>query len=201
MSVLRKRVSIKRVHEWSLLLLIEASLHLLDIHMKRIGVFLRKTNTLVLGQRSYVSLMDSLIQSCPTLIRTPHYYGKFALFIGKIKKALIYSKFNPFNTDTFYGPLRVCINGFSLQCIWSPNLLILYLFFFFSRRCVRASRNAFSGIFPWCEFKCYIRLVFVFLLFTMLLKNGPEPYAKKCIFPLALRFVLKDNYLRELYGS
>ena len=52
--------------EWS----IEASLHLLDIHMKRIGVFLRKTNTLVLGQRSYVSLMDSLIQSSPVL-RTP----------------------------------------------------------------------------------------------------------------------------------
>ena len=49
--------------EWS----IEASLHLLDIHMKRIGVFLRKTNTLVLGQRSYVSLMDSLIQSSPAL--------------------------------------------------------------------------------------------------------------------------------------
>ena len=34
----------------------------------------------------------------------------------------------------------------------------------------------------------------------MLVKNGPEPYAKKCIFSLAFRFVLKDNYLRELYG-
>ena len=48
--------------------------------------------------------------------------------MGKIKKSLIYFKFNPFNTDTFYAPLRVCINGFRLQCIWRPNLLILYLF-------------------------------------------------------------------------
>ena len=172
------------VHEWSLPLLIEASLHLLDIHMKRIGVFLRKTNTLVLGQRSYVSLMDSLIQSS-SAFRTPHCYGQFVLSMGKIKKSLIecfhsrgqhlckfigtkesvcirkefnshrtglghqhgrrfivlghqyghrdvmwkhsiYFKFNPFNTNTFYAPLRVCINGFWLQCIWRPNLLILY---------------------------------------------------------------------------
>ena len=63
------------------------------------------------------------------------------------------------------------------------NPLFIY---FFSRRCVRASRNAFSGIFPWCKFKCYISLVFFFWLFAMLVKNGPEPYAKKCIFREAL---------------
>ena len=33
------------------------------------------------------------------LIRTPHYYGQFALPLGK-ETPYIYSKFNPLNTDT-----------------------------------------------------------------------------------------------------
>ena len=33
------------------------------------------------------------------LIRTPHYYGQFVLFLGK-KTPYIFSKFNPLNTDT-----------------------------------------------------------------------------------------------------
>ena len=120
MSVLRKRVSVKRVHERSLLLLIEASLHLLDIHMKRIGVFLRQTNTLVLGQRSYVSLMDSLIQSSPALWSSAQ-YGQFALSMGKIKKALIYSKFNPFKMDTFYAPSESVLTDFDCNVFGGPT--------------------------------------------------------------------------------
>ena len=33
------------------------------------------------------------------LIKTPHYYGLFALFLGK-ENPYIFSKFNPLNTDT-----------------------------------------------------------------------------------------------------
>ena len=33
------------------------------------------------------------------LIRTPHYYGQFALSLGK-ESPYIFSKFNPVNTDT-----------------------------------------------------------------------------------------------------
>ena len=43
------------------------------------------------------------------LIRTPHYYGQFALSLGK-ESPYIFSKFNPLNTDTFHGPLSVRIN-------------------------------------------------------------------------------------------
>ena len=150
--------------------------------MKRIGVFLRKTNTLVLCQRSYVTLMDSFIQSSPAL-RTPALYGHLCIncyrtvcFVhGEMKKALIYSKFKPFNTDTFHGPLRVCINGFSLQCIWRPNLFL----FFFSRCCVQASPNVFSGIFPRCKFKCYISLVFFFFAFCHVIKKRTRTISKK----------------------
>ena len=49
------------------------------------------------------------------LILKPHYYGQLALSLGK--KALTFTlKFStpldgyPVNTDTFYGPLGVCIN-------------------------------------------------------------------------------------------
>ena len=43
------------------------------------------------------------------LILTPHYFGQFALSLGK-KPPYSFSKFNPLNTDTFHGPLSVCIN-------------------------------------------------------------------------------------------
>ena len=79
------------------------------------------------------------------------------------------------------------------------NPLFIY---FFSRRCVRASRNAFSGIFPWCKFKCYISLVFFFLAFCHVSKKRTRTICKKMYIPrgsLAFRFVLKDNYLREFY--
>ena len=35
---------------------------------------------------------------------TPHYYGQFALPLRK-ESPYIFSKSNPLNTDTFYGPL------------------------------------------------------------------------------------------------
>ena len=44
------------------------------------------------------------------LIRTLHYHGQFDLSLAK-ESHYIFSKFNPLNTDTFYGPLSVCING------------------------------------------------------------------------------------------
>ena len=51
------------------------------------------------------------------LIQTPHYYGQFALSLGK-KSPYIFSKLNPLNTDipliwtlSFFAPLSVCING------------------------------------------------------------------------------------------
>ena len=37
---------------------------------------------------------------------TPHYYGQFALSVGK-ESPYIFAKPNPLNTDTFYGPLGV----------------------------------------------------------------------------------------------
>ena len=40
------------------------------------------------------------------LIRTPHYYGQFALSLGK-ESAYIFSKFNPLNKDT---PLMSSLN-------------------------------------------------------------------------------------------
>ena len=43
------------------------------------------------------------------LILTPHYYRQFALSLGK-ETPHIFSKFNPLNTDTFYGHLSVFIN-------------------------------------------------------------------------------------------
>jgi len=45
--------------------------------------------------------------------RAPHYYGQFALSLGE-KSPYIFFKFNPVNTDTFYDPLIVCINGILL---------------------------------------------------------------------------------------
>ena len=45
------------------------------------------------------------------LIRTPHYYGQFALSLEK-ESPYIFSKLNPLNTDTFYGLLSVRIKGF-----------------------------------------------------------------------------------------
>ena len=37
---------------------------------------------------------------------TPHYYGQFAFSLGK-ESPYIFSRSNPLNTDTFYGPLSV----------------------------------------------------------------------------------------------
>ena len=36
-------------------------------------------------------------------MRTPHYYGQFALSLGN-ESPYIFSKFNPLNTDTSYAP-------------------------------------------------------------------------------------------------
>ena len=44
------------------------------------------------------------------LILTPHYYGQFALSLGK-QSLYIFSYFNLMNTDTFYGSLSVCVKG------------------------------------------------------------------------------------------
>ena len=43
------------------------------------------------------------------LIWTPHYYGQFALSLGK-ESPYIFAKFNPLITDAFYGPLGVLFN-------------------------------------------------------------------------------------------
>ena len=44
------------------------------------------------------------------LIRTrPHHYGQFPLSL-RYESPYIISKFNPLNTETFYGPFNVCIN-------------------------------------------------------------------------------------------
>ena len=43
-------------------------------------------------------------------IRTPHYYGQFALSLGK-ERPYIFSKFKTLNTDTFHGPFSVGFNG------------------------------------------------------------------------------------------
>ena len=45
------------------------------------------------------------------LMRTPHYYRQFALSLGKALP-YIFSKFNPLNTDTFYGPSVSILIGF-----------------------------------------------------------------------------------------
>ena len=58
------------------------------------------------------------------LIWTPHYYGQFALSLGK-ESPYIFSKFDPHNTDTFYGPLSVCINWVSLHRLRVNNILLL----------------------------------------------------------------------------
>ena len=54
-----------------------------------------------------VTVKSRLLDNC--IIRTPH-YGQFALSTGN-ERPYISSKFNPLNTDTFYGPLSVHING------------------------------------------------------------------------------------------
>jgi len=44
------------------------------------------------------------------LIQTPHYYGQFALSLGK-ESPYIFFRFDLLNMDTFYGPLSVHIKG------------------------------------------------------------------------------------------
>ena len=44
-----------------------------------------------------------IIQSNLALWTPAHYYGQFALSLGK-ESPYIFSKFNPVNTDTFNGP-------------------------------------------------------------------------------------------------
>ena len=72
------------------------------------------------GPLSTVSVLtgfDCAVKPCimdTSLIRTPHYYGQFSL--SWEKKILTFSKnstiiiMTPHNTDTFYGPLSICIN-------------------------------------------------------------------------------------------
>ena len=52
----------------------------------------------------------------PCLIRTPHNYGLFALFLRKESPYMhIFSKFNQLNMDTFYGLSASVLTGF--DCI------------------------------------------------------------------------------------
>ena len=46
----------------------------------------------------------------PRLVRTPRYYGQFTLPLGK-RLPYIFSKFNPVNTVTSYGPLVSVLRG------------------------------------------------------------------------------------------
>ena len=62
----------------------------------------------------------SKVKPCFTdthLIRTPHYYELLALSLGK-ESPYNLSKLNWLNTDTFYGPLSVCINQVWLYFWW-----------------------------------------------------------------------------------
>ena len=61
------------------------------------------------GHKARTVLTVVILRSNPAL-RTPHYYGQFALSIGK-ESPYIFSWFNPLNTDTFSGPLKSPING------------------------------------------------------------------------------------------
>ena len=53
------------------------------------------------------------------LIWTPYYYRQFALSLGKESPYIFLNTDNPFNTDTFHGPLSVCTNG-----VWLYNLTV-----------------------------------------------------------------------------
>ena len=60
---------------------------------------------------------SNLIQSNPAF-RIPHYYGQFALFLGK-ESPYIFSKFN---TDTFCGPsVSVLMRFDCLTKVKNPN--------------------------------------------------------------------------------
>ena len=61
------------------------------------------------GFSKHVSVQQLLLLR----LSTPAYCGQFALSLGERKKEspYIFSKFNPLNTDNFYGPLSVRIKG------------------------------------------------------------------------------------------
>ena len=58
----------------------------------------------------------------PRLIRTPHYYGQFAVSLGK-ESLYIFSKFNPLNTSNplirtrFKPPPEAALTGFDYNCM------------------------------------------------------------------------------------
>ena len=69
----------------------------------------------MLSHRSAVGLCYSQtpLNALTRLIRTPHYYGQFTLFAPWKKKGPnIFSKLNPVNTDTFFGPSVSVLTGF-----------------------------------------------------------------------------------------
>ena len=54
----------------------------------------------------------------PCLIRTPHNYGLFALFLRNESPYMhIFSKFNQLNADTFYDPSVSVLTGPGFDCI------------------------------------------------------------------------------------
>ena len=65
-------------------------------------------------------------------VRTPHYYGQFALPLGK-ESPYIFSKFNPLNRDTpliiykdtFYSPSVSVLTGLTVICLPMKHLGVL----------------------------------------------------------------------------
>ena len=63
----------------------------------------------ILSSRVLFHTVKTHFQADPRSKRTLHYYGQFALSQGK-ENPYIPSKFDPLNTDPFYGPFSVRTN-------------------------------------------------------------------------------------------
>ena len=64
----------------------------------------------ILSCRVLFHTVKPRFQKDPRSKRTLHYYGQFALSLGKESPYILF-KFNPLNMDTFYGPFSVRTNG------------------------------------------------------------------------------------------
>ena len=79
---------------------------LLEELSKKEAEWCSKEEKLILEVQSTTETL--LLETC--LILTPHYYEQFALPLARERNPYIFCKSNPLNTDTFYGPLSVCVN-------------------------------------------------------------------------------------------
>ena len=70
----------------------------------------------ILSCRVLFHTVKTRFQKDPRSKRTLHYYGQFALSLGKESPYILF-KFNPLNTDAFYGPFSVRTNGVWLSFV------------------------------------------------------------------------------------